>query len=505
MRLALEPEQKSTETRRRRSNSSAFLQEDRRSLPDFQRHAGNQAIQSLFRSGILQPKLTVGDINDPAEREADAVAAHVMSASADNKVPGRSSIVQRHPGQRKAAPGVPAIVEQVLRSAGQPLDAAVRGYFEPRFGQDFSHVRIHTGPEATSSARSVAALSYTAGSDIVFDSGMYSPESSHGRELLAHELAHVVQQKADTSYRPAGERSIPGSRDTVIHRKPSPTLTQPGEIQDTPKDEEHRRQRVDTAVRTLFGLSGPGLTEANVSFLDDKQFAAQFPARDLVDTLTYIFWYDGGSFSTVPGKILNSYAGKPWDDPFPPNPRADMVMVRNLVHQGIKDGYFWYHFLTDPLTKISPRDLVALYIAGRTEISGPRASHGIKIQMFDHGAAASTLVHETCHFYVSEAYRNAALGRKDSNEIIGSAMISKILFEGFAEYFAREVMDANAEEFGPQSRAYPLEYKQVIRLVQTLGEDSVRSAYFKGAASDIKNLMAVVNKYKVTNPDLLVP
>jgi hypothetical protein len=98
-----------------------------------------------------------------------------------------------------ASPGVavataPSIVHEVLRSPGESLDRASRAYFEPRFGHDFSQVRIHAGERAAESARAVHALAYTVGSDIVFAAGHYSPTSEIGRRLLAHELTHVVQQ-----------------------------------------------------------------------------------------------------------------------------------------------------------------------------------------------------------------------------------------------------------------------------------------------------------------------
>jgi hypothetical protein len=80
--------------------------------------------------------------------------------------------------------------------SGQPLDAATRALFEPRFGYDFSGVRVHTGEKAAESARSVSALAYTVGSDVVFGRGQYSPGIHAGNRLLAHELAHVVQQRA---------------------------------------------------------------------------------------------------------------------------------------------------------------------------------------------------------------------------------------------------------------------------------------------------------------------
>lgn len=89
---------------------------------------------------------------------------------------------------------VPPIVHDVLRSPGQPLDPGTRAYMEPRFGHDFSQVRVHTNSHAADSARAVDALAYTVGQNVVFGSGQYSPLSHSGRRLLAHELTHVVQQ-----------------------------------------------------------------------------------------------------------------------------------------------------------------------------------------------------------------------------------------------------------------------------------------------------------------------
>lgn len=104
----------------------------------------------------------------------------------------------------------PEIVGEVLGSGtGRALDAGTRAYFEPRFGHDFAEVRVHDDRRADESARSVRALAYTVGSHVVFRAGAFSPATAHGRRLLAHELAHVVQQ-ADASPRswaPAGGRS----------------------------------------------------------------------------------------------------------------------------------------------------------------------------------------------------------------------------------------------------------------------------------------------------------
>ena len=79
---------------------------------------------------------------------------------------------------------------------GSPLEPGVRGFMEQRLGQDFSDVRVHTGGKADESARSISAQAYTVGTDVVFRGGAYQPDTPTGQRVIAHELAHVVQQKA---------------------------------------------------------------------------------------------------------------------------------------------------------------------------------------------------------------------------------------------------------------------------------------------------------------------
>ena len=80
-------------------------------------------------------------------------------------------------------------------SGGKPLTNEQRAFFEPRFGVDFSRVRIHTGRSADTAARAVGAHAFTRGSDVVFRGDQYHPNTYAGRQLLAHELTHVVQQR----------------------------------------------------------------------------------------------------------------------------------------------------------------------------------------------------------------------------------------------------------------------------------------------------------------------
>jgi hypothetical protein len=106
----------------------------------------------------------------------------------------REAIMQRAAVNSSPANEVPPIVHEVLHSQGQPLDATTRAFMEPRFGHDFSNVRVHTDAKAAESAQKVNAHAYSVQHNIVFDTGRFAPETSKGRWLLAHELAHVVQQ-----------------------------------------------------------------------------------------------------------------------------------------------------------------------------------------------------------------------------------------------------------------------------------------------------------------------
>lgn len=115
---------------------------------------------------------------------------------------GKQRKLQRRAARadERGAPGeVPPVVNEVLGSQGHSLDAATRSLMESRFGHDFSRVRVHTDARAAESARAVHALAYTVGNDLVFGAGRYAPGTGAGRRLLAHELTHVVQQRAGAS------------------------------------------------------------------------------------------------------------------------------------------------------------------------------------------------------------------------------------------------------------------------------------------------------------------
>lgn len=206
----------------------------------------------IRQSGFFQPKLTINQPNDIYEQEADAVADKVMRMPEKNSnplffqpKPVPISAVQRKcddceheddlqrkeddednrsiqmkdskvfdihrkcdacekeekvqmKGEAIASGGMiaPSAVSNAITSGGQPLDRNTKSFMESRFGYDFSSVQIHNDSLAHQSSKEINALAYTHGNHIVFGLGQYQPDTNSGRGLLAHELAHVVQQRS---------------------------------------------------------------------------------------------------------------------------------------------------------------------------------------------------------------------------------------------------------------------------------------------------------------------
>jgi hypothetical protein len=147
------------------------------------------------------PKLTVGESNDPLEHQADATADRVMRMPEGFVQRKCAECEQEEHLQRKEnAGGRPTVSErtdQAIRSSsgeGAGMDGATQSFMSSRMGQDFSNVKIHTDREAVRMNRELSAKAFTVGRDIYFNEGEYQPSSHAGQHLLAHELAHTVQQ-----------------------------------------------------------------------------------------------------------------------------------------------------------------------------------------------------------------------------------------------------------------------------------------------------------------------
>jgi Domain of unknown function (DUF4157) len=125
-----------------------------------------------------------------------ACGTHTPGGGSCQSCAGEKSALSRKSEPEKRLPAVaPPIVHEVLRGSGRPLDKSMRALMEPRFGRDFSAVRVHSGTTAAQSARAVGAVAYTVGQDIVLGPGRRDFSGNAGRALLAHELHHTVQQR----------------------------------------------------------------------------------------------------------------------------------------------------------------------------------------------------------------------------------------------------------------------------------------------------------------------
>ncbi|MCP4657386.1 MAG: DUF4157 domain-containing protein, partial [bacterium] len=200
--------------------------------------AGRAEIQRILHGPRLQAKLTVGAADDAYEREADRVADEVMRMPESEvgvqgdalpegvqracpecdeelrrqlatELPEEDEEMRRQPEEEEEVlqssplpdqkPRITPELEMrigALRGRGRPVPESVRAFLEPRFGYDFSPVRIHTGPRAAELARTVRARAFTVGRQVVFGDNEYAPATSAGRRLLAHELTHTVHQQA---------------------------------------------------------------------------------------------------------------------------------------------------------------------------------------------------------------------------------------------------------------------------------------------------------------------
>ncbi len=192
--------------RGRRAPEPGSLAEWMRQGPRLQ--AAEKAAQEAAIARHRQRELVPGSLADRifnAHRErvpvsaSPAVVGHVQRAcsACEAEESGEEGVVSRKEkgGAAPAMSDAPALVHSVLRSGGgAPLDPATRADFERRLGIDLGTVRVHTGAQAAESAQAIHARAYTSGSNVVFGAGQYSPQSSEGKRLLAHELAHVQQQ-----------------------------------------------------------------------------------------------------------------------------------------------------------------------------------------------------------------------------------------------------------------------------------------------------------------------
>jgi Domain of unknown function (DUF4157) len=170
-------------------------------------------------------KLALSKSGTIAEQEANRVARQVMSmpnpqrhsdVGYPKRIGGQSDHghVQTRRGVANDSVGtaVPPVVYDALRSSGRPLDPTTRAFMEPRFGADFSRVRVHADSMAAAATHALRANAFTVGSHLVFGSGRYAPATQQGKSLIAHELTHTLQQNSTAAERVQCDHYTPAER-----------------------------------------------------------------------------------------------------------------------------------------------------------------------------------------------------------------------------------------------------------------------------------------------------
>jgi Domain of unknown function (DUF4157)/Novel toxin 16 len=273
----------------------------------------------------IQAKLEIGAIDDPLEREADAVADKVMRMTdaglALSRAPpqGNRKCAECEEQEatvrtkRESADGVDggptASVHDIVRASGQPLDPRTRAFFEPRFGRDFSQVRVHTDGGAAQASRQIGAQAFTHGPDIFFAAG----KSPSNNALTAHELTHVLQQRGDAGLRqrltPTGDASQFGPGPSPagptfrrVQRLPGDGMRPPGDCGWPQYIELRLSVETAKAITDTLGGCSPGDSCERIA-LKIAAWSAEIAAREAM-AITCFKGGDTGHQEQIRNKII---------------------------------------------------------------------------------------------------------------------------------------------------------------------------------------------------------
>lgn len=190
----------------------------------------------------LQMKLTIGEVGDKYEQEADRVASSVVRQM--NRPPLESESPMKPVLQRRDGIGGGEASKELegainrAKGGGRPLDSGLQGKMGQAMGENFSGVKVHTDVQADSLNRSLQARAFTTGSNIFFKRGEYNPQSRGGQELIAHELTHVVQQNSSTVQRQE-EKTQPEIAQSALEIHGQSTLRYGTTVQRNGDDDEY--------------------------------------------------------------------------------------------------------------------------------------------------------------------------------------------------------------------------------------------------------------------------
>jgi hypothetical protein len=265
----------------------------------------------------------------PARPRVNGISLHPLlqlQSLIGNRAVQRLRDAQIHAGQNEErAPG--KVVNEVLNTPGEPLDAGTRGRMESNFGHDFSGVRVHTGTRAAESAQAVQSHAFTSGQDIVFAEGRFNPDAAEGQRLLAHELTHVVQQSAGPV---AGTPTADGSF-SISH--PDDAFEQAAAVQ--------AEQLAEPGSAALVAQPTAGKAAAAASVQRDHaggepgEAAQEQKAQGKRPIAYSVDDALPSAHSGTAGKVTKQISRKPKDDDLPPVPK--LTRPYEFVIPGITD------------------------------------------------------------------------------------------------------------------------------------------------------------------------
>lgn len=286
----------------------------------------------------------------------------------------------------------------------------------------------------------------------------------------------------------------------------APAAPLPKSIQKS--DQSAWLKTVDSAIRNFYKLTGVGIA-GRVRFVTEADYPKQFPKSMLPRLLLNLF-LDEPTSRPIASIIRHHKVPVPWVSNHPSVAAKRVADLTKFIAAQIKAGHFDETVVlpvpgpgasTRQVVSRTPGQLAAQMIGGFTISKTSRAGSRIVMPIPN---LVETLVHEACHFYAHSKFTSAA-ERVGDTELFNGLRVSQILHEGFCEYFARQVMQANPTTLGPsEMTAYQGYVKATGLIVATAREKDAREAYFKGSTSAIKRVLASVKANKDAYP-LMVP
>ena len=406
----------------------------------------------------------------------------------------------------------PPIVQQVLRSRGQPLDPATRAFFEPRFGRDFSGVRVHTDTKAAESARDINALAYTVGKDVVFGAEQYAPGTKEGKRLLAHELTHTLQQAPIIARQegaipappletggPALERARTYQPRFRPHEPRAPTISPPPPVPEEATPPRGPCPSAADVVRELRNNNVASQTETemqrNINLAQARAARGKMPVTPTriqqADRAIRAEFGDalpsGRDFTAQQSVTVRSpaeFAQVIVPDNVTARRRIASAalevsgdLLRSLCITNTNNAQVQSEVATPILQRRGidfVRDHQASRIGGQTTFpdSGGQMTPHVDLPRESRNVG-HIIVHEAMHFYVSDVYRRTA----------EASFLRQQMMEGGAEFLARHVINqrlSSLPEFQINSGTYSSEFSYVSSYLMRGGLSTFKLAYFQG-------------------------